>query len=109
MIEQVIVFATGHKRETSYIGEYGSVAILPVEPEQRARSFELISRQIPTNGRKSLVQFFPISPVPTIAETAEPLITMRLSNRCPCPDDFPTLAAPVARRAHVIQPAKKWG
>lgn len=36
MIEQVIVFATGHKRETSHIGEHNPIAILSIEPEQRA-------------------------------------------------------------------------
>ena len=108
MIEQVIVFAARHKREPSHIGEHGSVTILPIEPEQRARRFELIRCQISANGRKPLAQFFPIASVPAVPETTEPLIAVRLSNRCSCPDDFPTLAAPVARSADVIQPAKGW-
>jgi hypothetical protein len=29
MVEQVIVFAAGHKRKASEIGEHGPIAILP--------------------------------------------------------------------------------
>ena len=78
MVEQVIVFATGHEREPSHISEHGSVAILPVEPQERTRRFELIRRQIATDGCKPLAQFFPLSPVASVPETAEPLRTMRL-------------------------------
>ena len=51
-------------------------------------------------------QFFPISSVPSVPETAEPLIAVRLRNRCPRPDDFSPLAAAVARRTDLIQSAK---
>jgi len=66
----------------------------------------LIRRQIAANGRQPLAQFFPISPIPAVAETAEPLITVRLRYRCSRPYDFPTLAASVARRTDLIQSAK---
>jgi len=33
---------------------------------------KVMGRQIPTNGHKPLAQFFPIVPVPSVAETAEP-------------------------------------
>jgi hypothetical protein len=36
VIEQAIVFAPSHKRKTGEIGEHGSIAILSIEPEQRA-------------------------------------------------------------------------
>ena len=36
VIEQAIVLATGHKRKTDEIGEDRSIAILPIEPDQRA-------------------------------------------------------------------------
>jgi hypothetical protein len=78
MIEQMIVFATRHKREASHIGKHRSIAVLPVEPEQRAFLWKLMSRQIPANGRERLAQFLSIAPVPSVPETAEPLITMRL-------------------------------
>ena len=109
MIEQVVVFATAHKRKPCHIGDHGPIAILPIQPQQRARSFELIRRQIPANGGERLAQFFPIPPVPSIPETAEPLITMRLRHCCPCPDNLPAFATSVARGADVTQPAKGWG
>jgi hypothetical protein len=36
MIEQAIVLPTRHKRESSEIGEHGSIAILPIKVDQRA-------------------------------------------------------------------------
>jgi len=54
------------------------VSILPIQAQERARSVELIRCEIVANGRKPLVQFFPIAPVPSVSETTEPLITMRL-------------------------------
>ena len=36
VIEQAIVFAAGHKRKTGEIGEDRSIAILSIEPQQRA-------------------------------------------------------------------------
>lgn len=78
MIEQVIVFAAGDKREASHIGEHSPIAILPIQPQQCVRSFQLIRCQLPANGRKPLAQFFPIAPVATVAETAEPLVAVCL-------------------------------
>ena len=34
MIEHAVLFATGHERESSQIGEHGPGAILSVEPEK---------------------------------------------------------------------------
>jgi hypothetical protein len=45
---------------------------LPIQPQERARSVELIRGEILANGRKPLAQFFPIAPVPSVSETAEP-------------------------------------
>jgi hypothetical protein len=58
MIEQVIVFAARHKREASHIGEHGSIAILPIQPQKSAflgygrdcflgKPFETVSSQMP--------------------------------------------------------------
>ena len=102
MIEQAIFFAARHKREPSHIGKHGSSAILPIEPQQRAFLRKVGGNQISANGREAPSQFLSISTVAPIPETAEPLITMCLRNRCARPDHFPTLAAPVARSTHVI-------
>lgn len=50
-----------------------------------------------------LAQSLPIPAVPLVAETAEPLITVRPANDGSYPHHFPTLAAPIARCTHVIQ------
>jgi len=72
MIEEVRVFPTHHEREACHIGEHCSIAVLPIEPEQCAFLWKLMSCQIPANGRKPLAQFFPVSPIAPGAETAEP-------------------------------------
>ena len=71
VIEHAVLFATGHIREASHIGEHGSVAILAVEPEQCTFWWELMGRQIPANGGEPLAQFLAIVPVAAIAETTE--------------------------------------
>ena len=109
VIEHAVFFATGHKREPSHIGEHGSGAILPVEPQQGARSFELRRREIAPNGQEPLAQFLSVTPVATVAKRAEPLLAMGLSNRCARANHLPAFAASVARSAHVIQPAKGRG
>lgn len=78
MMEQVIVFAAGYKRERGHIGKHRPIPVLAIQPEQRMRSVELIRRQILTNGRQPLAQFFARAPVATVAEIAEPLVTVRL-------------------------------
>ena len=66
-------------------------------------------REILVNGSQALAQFRSIQPIASVPETAEPLVTMGLIYRAPCSDHLPTLAAPIARRTHVIQPATGWG
>src|SRR5260370_2575781 len=96
MVEQVILFVGRHNGEPSHIGKHGSRAILPIEPQQCAFLRKAVGSQISTNGHKPLAQLLSISPVAPIPETAEPLITMRLSNCCACPDNLPAFASGVA-------------
>src|SRR5258708_39734152 len=91
-----------HKREPSHIGEHRPIAILPIEAQQGAFLRKLVGSQIPANGGTRLAQFFPIAPVSAVAETTEPLRTVRLQHRGSCPDHFPAFATPVARRTDVI-------
>ncbi len=102
VIEEAIVLAAGHKREPSKIGEYGSIAILPIQPQQRARSFEVICRQISANGRESFAQFFPVSSIPTVPKRTEPVVTMSLRNDCSRPNNLPAFTAPLARCTDVV-------
>ena|SRR5579859_1326148 len=68
----------------------------------------LVYSEISTDGREALTQFLPISSIPTVAKRTEPLIAMRLSNRCSRSDNLPAFAASVARSADLIQPARGW-
>src|SRR6266566_1302668 len=109
MIEDAVLFAASHKRETSEIGEHGSRAILPVESEQRVLREELVRCEIATDSCQSLAQFLAVASVPSVAETAEPLVVVRLANGRAGADYLPPLASPVARRTYVLQSAKGWG
>ena len=53
MIEHGVVFAAGHKGETSHVGEHGPGAILSIEPQQGALLGELVCREIATDGREA--------------------------------------------------------
>ena len=66
-------------------------------------------REIATDGREALTQFLPVASVASIAKTAEPLKTVRLTDDGASPHDLPALAPPVARSTDVIQPAKGRG
>ena len=73
MIEHRVVFAAGHKGETSHVGEHGPGAILSIEPEQGALLGELVCREIATDGREALAQFRSVATVAAVAKRAEPL------------------------------------
>ena len=72
VIEHLVLFTAGDKREACQIREDGSSAILAKDMQQRARRVELRRCEIATNGGEPLAQFLPISSVPAVPETAEP-------------------------------------
>ena len=66
MIEQIIVFATGHKREPSHIREHCPIPILSIEPQQGAfpadgvaeensRKVDHIVANVPPSGKGHLL------------------------------------------------------
>ncbi len=71
VIEYRVLFATGDKGEAGQIGEYGPSAILPVEPEQGTRLWDLVRREVARDRRKSLAQFRSVVSVASVAKTAE--------------------------------------
>src|SRR6266849_5140518 len=105
MIKHAVFFAAGHEGDASKIGDHRPGAILPIKPEKRTFLRESVCSQIPTNGHEGLSQFLSVSTVPAVAKRTEPVVAMRLADGCPCSDDLPTLAAPVAGGTHVIQSA----
>lgn len=58
-IQKLIVFASRHIAEASEIGEDGSGALLPIQPEQGTFLRELARREIPPDGRHRPAQFLP--------------------------------------------------
>src|SRR6266568_7778459 len=72
MIEYRVLFAAGHIGEAGQVGENSPGAILSVEAEQGARLWELMRREVATNGREALTQFLSITTVASVAKRAEP-------------------------------------
>jgi hypothetical protein len=106
MIEDGVLLAARHKREGSQIHKHGSGPVLAIESQQGTRRFELVYSQIPTNGGESRAQFFPVASISSVAETAEPVVAVRLTDGCAGANHLPALAPPVPRGTDVIQPAK---
>src|SRR5512135_384926 len=93
-----VLFAAGHKGEASQICQDSPGAILSVEPQQGTLFWELVCSLIATNGREALTQFLPAATVAPVAERAEPLETMGLTNDGAGVHHLSPLAPFVARR-----------
>src|SRR5207247_6455321 len=62
-----------------------------------------------TDGPEGLAQFLPVASIAAVANLAEPLVSVGLTDHRAGPDDFPTLAACVASSTDFIQPTKgRW-
>jgi len=107
MIEHAVFFATGHKGKAGQIGEHRPGAVLAIKPQQDVFLWELVCREIATNGRERFPQFLSVSPVASGApKPPSRLSAVRLRNRRARPDDLPTFAPFVAGGTHLIQPAE---
>src|SRR5437660_8015502 len=106
MIEHRVVFTAGHKGETTHVGEHGPGAILSIEPQQGALLWELVCREIATDGREALAQFRSVATVAAVAKRAEPLEAVGLTDDGARPHHLASLAPRVARGTDLIQPAK---
>src|SRR5439155_12806145 len=108
MIQHGVVFATHHEREASQIHQHGPGAILPIEPQQGALVRKLVHSEVATDGRESLAQFLAVESVASVANRAEPLVAVSLTDHSAGPDNFPALAPPVASSTDDIQSAIGW-
>lgn len=63
-LEELIVTATHHKRQSAQVGQDGSCAILPVEAQQHPFFRVVMGLSIALNGRDSPTQFGSIFPLP---------------------------------------------
>jgi hypothetical protein len=68
MIKYRVVFAAGDKGEASEIGEHGPSAILAVKPQQGARHWVLVHREVTIDGSFALTQFLPVATVAPVAK-----------------------------------------
>ena len=102
MIEDGVLFASGHEREACYIGEHSPGAILAKDMQQGACLWELVRREVTRDRRERLSQLLPISTVAAVAKQTEPLITVSLTDDRTCPDDLSAFAPFVARSTDLI-------
>jgi len=72
VIEYGVLFPSCHESETSQVGEYGSRAILAIEPEQGTRLWDLMRCEVARDHRQALPQFLLVAPVASVAKRAEP-------------------------------------
>src|SRR5438067_12139931 len=68
----------------------------------------MVRLQIAPDSGQPPAQFLPVESIASVAETAEPLVTMGLRDDGARPDDFPALAPGVARRTDPVQATLCW-
>src|SRR5947209_12361965 len=68
----------------------------------------MLCLQITADGAEPAPQFLSVEPIASVAETAEPLVTMSLRDDGARPHDLPTLAPPVARSTNLSQATLWW-
>ena len=100
-IKQLIVFPTHHEREASQVGDDGSGAILPIQPQQRPFLRELLRLQRGLDSCHCATQFCPLLAVARVAKGPEPLVRVGLQHGGAGTHYFPALASRVARGAEV--------
>ena len=108
VIQHAVFFASGDKGEASQVYKHGSQAIVAVEAEQGTGRVELVRSEVARDGREALAQFHAILPIPAVANTAEPVITVGLAHCGASMHRLPAFATSVARSTDVIESTKGW-
>src|SRR5260370_1049062 len=65
---------------------------------------KLVRSEVATDGPEGLAQFLPVKSIAWVANRAEPLVAVGLTDNSARPDDFPTLTPCVASSTDFIQP-----
>src|SRR5216684_7290122 len=102
-IQHGVIFAAHHEREACQIGDDGPCPILPIQPQQGARRRKMVCLQIAPDGDQPPAQFLPVASIASVAEIAEPVVTMGLRDDGARTDDLPARAPRVARRTDLVQ------
>ena len=106
-LQNLIVFAPDHIRQSCEIGEDGCCAILPIQAQQGALLGAVVRFEVVSDGRHCPTQFCPVLPIARIAKSGQPLMGMGLQDCGAGAYDFPSLASRVARSAQGTQ-APRW-
>ena len=96
VIQSGVRSASGHKGEARQVGEYGPRSILSVKPEQGTRRWNLVRREVATDGCQAPPQLLPIVSVAPVPKRAEPLEAMSLTDNRAGSYHLPTFAPWVA-------------
>jgi hypothetical protein len=75
-IQYIVIFATHHEQEVCQIGDDSPCPILAVQSQQGTRRRKMVCLQIPLDGAQCPAQFLSVESIASVAETAEPLVTM---------------------------------
>ena len=107
-IQDAVIFAAHDEREACQIGDDGPCPVLPIQPYQGADRRKMVRLQIAPDSGQRPAQFLPVASIASVAETAEPVVTMGLGDDGARTDDFPALASGVARRTDLVQATLCW-
>src|SRR5713226_1096163 len=102
-IQYRVIFAAHHEGEICQIRDDSPRPILPIQSQQGTRRGKMVCLQIVPDSGQCPAQFLPVASIATVAETAQPLVTMSLRDDGARTDNLPALAPRVARSTHLSQ------
>ena len=95
-LQDLIVTATHHKRQSGQISEDGSCPILSIKAQQNTFFGRMMRLEVALNSHYSPTQFCSVLTVARVSKRPEKLMRMRLQNRGAAPHHFPSFAPGVA-------------
>ena len=107
-IEEIVILAPHHIRESSQIRHNGSIAVLTVQAYHCLAQRKRLSFHVRDFSPSPLPQFSSVVAVARSSVRADPLVRMCLEHGGPDPDHFPPLASCIARSTDLAQPALCW-
>src|SRR5579885_3569530 len=109
VIEHGVVLAPCHKPVACQIREDGSRAIRSIQAQEGLPSWEAVRSKIGADGLDRTTHFLAIPPVPTVAETAEPLMAVGLQDSRAGTDQLTPCAYGVGRGMELSQESRRLG
>jgi hypothetical protein len=75
-IQYGVIFAAHHEREVCQIGDDSPCPIVSIQSHQGTDRRKLVCLQIAPDGAQPPAQFLSVEPIASVAETAEPVVTL---------------------------------